>query len=41
MVGCEDGVVDGLFAFTRPVTGGYFWCPPQRNGRIVLSAVGL
>jgi putative iron-dependent peroxidase len=41
MVGREDGVVDGLFAFTRPVTGGYFWCPPQRNGRIVLSAVGL
>jgi len=41
MVGCEDGIVDGLFAFTRPVTGGYFWCPPQRNGRIVLSAVGL
>jgi porphyrinogen peroxidase len=41
MVGLEDGIVDRLFAFTRPVTGGYFWCPPQRNGRIVLSAVGL
>ena len=41
MVGCEDGIVDGLFGFTRPVTGGYFWCPPQRNGRIVLSGVGL
>lgn len=41
MVGLEDGIVDQLFAFTRPVTGGYFWCPPQRNGRIVLSALGL
>jgi putative iron-dependent peroxidase len=41
MVGLEDGIVDALFAFTRPVTGGYFWCPPQRAGRIVLSAVGL
>jgi len=41
MVGLDDGVVDGLFAFTRPVTGGYFWCPPQTNGRIVLSNLGL
>jgi putative iron-dependent peroxidase len=41
MVGLDDGVVDGLFGFTRPVTGGYFWCPPQNNGRIALSAVGL
>jgi hypothetical protein len=22
------GVVDGLFTFSRPVTGGYYWCPP-------------
>jgi putative iron-dependent peroxidase len=41
MVGLDDGVVDGLFGFTRPVTGGYYWCPPQENGRIVLSALGL
>jgi len=41
MAGLDDGIVDGLFAFTRPVTGGYFWCPPQHSGRIVLSAVGL
>jgi putative iron-dependent peroxidase len=41
MVGLDDGVVDQLFAFTRPVTGGYFWCPPQRNGRIALSGLGL
>jgi len=24
----EDGVVDAMFGFTRPVTGAYFWCPP-------------
>lgn len=41
MVGLDDGIVDGLFAFTRPVTGGHFWCPPQRDGRIVLSTLGL
>jgi porphyrinogen peroxidase len=41
MVGIEDGVVDGLFAFTRPATGGYFWCPPQNGGRIDLTAVGI
>lgn len=41
MVGAEDGVVDALFQFTRPVTGAYFWCPPMRNGRLDLRAVGL
>ena len=29
MVGLDDGIVDGLFRFTRPVTGGHFWCPPR------------
>lgn len=41
MVGAEDGTVDALFAFTRPVTGAYFWCPPVKNGRLDLRAVGL
>lgn len=41
MVGVEDGVTDAMFRFTRPVTGAYFWCPPLRNGRLDLSAVGL
>jgi hypothetical protein len=36
-----SGIADALFHFTRSVTGGYFWCPPMRNGRIDLSAVGL
>lgn len=41
MTGNEDGIVDNLFRFTRPVTGSYFWCPPVSNGRIDLSALGL
>ena len=28
MIGRDDGIVDGLFHFSRPVTGGYYWCPP-------------
>jgi putative iron-dependent peroxidase len=41
MVGAEDGIVDGLFQFARPINGGYFWCPPLRNGRLDLRALGL
>ncbi|HEX7810099.1 MAG TPA: Dyp-type peroxidase [Thermoanaerobaculia bacterium] len=37
MVGHEDGIVDGLFSFSRPVTGGYYWCPPVKDKRIDLS----
>ncbi len=37
MAGLEDGIVDGLFSFSRPVTGGYYWCPPATNGRIDLD----
>lgn len=41
MAGHEDGIIDGLFRFTRPVTGGYYWCPPQRGGALDLSALGI
>jgi putative iron-dependent peroxidase len=41
MVGAEDGTVDALFTFTRPVTGAYFWCPPVRKRRLDLRAIGL
>ena len=41
MVGAEDGIVDGLFQYTRPISGSYFWCPPMRNGRLDLRALGL
>ena len=41
MVGHEDGIVDALFTFSRPVTGGYYWCPPIAGGRLDLRAVGI
>src|SRR5712691_1603677 len=41
MVGAEDGAVDALFSFTRPVTGAFFWCPPVRKGRLDLRAIDL
>lgn len=37
MTGADDGIVDGLFTFTRPVNGGYYWCPPVKSGRLDLS----
>jgi len=40
MCGLEDGQTDGLFQFTRPVTGLTAWCPPLRaDGRLDLSAI--
>jgi putative iron-dependent peroxidase len=41
MTGQEDGIIDGLFRFTRPVSGSYFWCPPVTDGQLYLTALGL
>ena len=41
MAGLDDGVVDALFQMSKPVTGAYFWCPPLRDGRLDLQALGL
>ena len=42
MTGQDDGILDGLFRFSRPVSGSYFWCPPRRrDGRLDLSALGI
>jgi len=41
MIGAEDGTVDALFTFTRPVSGAYFWCPPIEDGRPDLSCLGI
>jgi putative iron-dependent peroxidase len=32
---------DALFKISRPVSGGYFWCPPLEKGRLDLRALGL
>jgi putative iron-dependent peroxidase len=34
MVGLDDGIVDALFRFSRPVSGGYYWCPPVAANRL-------
>ncbi|MCP5018705.1 MAG: Dyp-type peroxidase [Ketobacter sp.] len=41
MVGLEDGITDGLFRFTRPVNGAYFWCPPMKDGKLNLSLLKI
>ena len=40
MAGLEDGIPDALFSFSRPVTGGYYWCPPLWEGRVDFSWLG-
>jgi putative iron-dependent peroxidase len=39
MIGMEDGITDGLFCFTRPVDGAYYWCPPVVDGRLDLRGL--
>ena len=41
MSGLEDGIVDGLYRISTPLTGGYYWCPPLKDGRLDLSAVSI
>jgi len=41
MVGIEDGIVDALCRFTRPVSGACFRCPAMRTGRLDLSLLRL
>ena len=41
MLGHDDGIVDGLFRFTRPITGSYFWCPPCLDGYLDLTALDI
>ena len=39
MSGAEDGIVDGLFSFSQPQTGSYFWCPPLLDGKVDLALI--
>ena len=41
MLGHDDGIQDAIFNFTKPITGAYFWCPPMKNGKLNLTALGL
>lgn len=37
MAGLDDGIIDACFRFSRPLTGGYYWCPPVSDECMVLS----
>jgi porphyrinogen peroxidase len=39
MAGVEDGIVDGVTAFSRALTGGYYFCPPVHRGRLDLRGL--
>ncbi len=39
MAGYEDGITDALFTFSRPISGGYYWCPPMLDGVLDLRAL--
>ncbi len=41
MAGLDDGIVDAVFTYSRPITGAYFWCPPVKDGQLDLQALGL
>lgn len=42
MAGVDDGITDGLFRFSHPVTCAYYWCPPMnKQGGLDLSALGI
>ena len=41
MVGLDDGISDALFRFPRPISGGYYWCPPMTRGKLDLSRLGF
>jgi putative iron-dependent peroxidase len=40
MAGLADGIVDSMFRISQPVSGGYYWCPPMRDRRLDLRALG-
>lgn len=41
MLGHDDGIMDGLFSFTRPISSAYFWCPPIKSGQLDLTQLGF
>jgi putative iron-dependent peroxidase len=41
MAGYEDGLIDSLFKFSKPVNGAYLWCPPLQDGKLDLRQLGL
>jgi len=36
MMGLDDDIVDGVFTYSKALTGGYYWCPPVGADRQLL-----
>jgi putative iron-dependent peroxidase len=45
MAGLEDGILDALFQFSKPVNGAYLWCPPvqvlAQGSQLDLRQIGI
>jgi len=41
MAGLEDGITDGIFKISKPVSGSYLWCPPMLGGQPDLRQIGI
>ncbi|MBK2094252.1 Dyp-type peroxidase [Francisella philomiragia] len=37
MLGGSDGIVDGVFKFSKIIETSYLWCPPFKKGRLDIS----
>lgn len=31
MLGCSDGIIDGVFKFSKIIETSYLWCPPFKK----------
>lgn len=40
MLGGSDGVLDGVFKFSKIIETSYLWCPPFKKGRLDVSLFG-
>lgn len=36
MLGNNDGITDNLFQISKPLNGAYFWCPPVKDGLLLI-----
>ena len=41
IAGIDDGIVDGIFALSHAESGGYYFCPPVRGGKLDWTALRI
>ncbi|RTK95314.1 MAG: Dyp-type peroxidase [Neisseriaceae bacterium] len=41
MLGIDDGIIDGVFKFSKIMNTNYLWCPPMSNGVLDLSLLEM